>query len=244
MDRIKAGGGVVPFRRRCQGMKDATGTGLAAVAAVRAYWEALRQGRQVPMRAEIDPRGIECALEYAFILERIAPQVARFRLAGMHLNDLMGMEVRGMPLSAFFAPAARPAVAETVERVFAGPEIAEMTLGAESGFGKPVLKATMLILPLRSDLGDISRALGCLVTQGPLGRAPRRFDHAAMRLTALDAGRPTGAGGPVLPAPARGFAEPGAGFAGAGSDSAGFAGSTPAAPPRSRAHLRLVRSGD
>ena len=55
----------------------------------------------MPRRAEIDPRGIENALEYAFILERIAPGMARIRLAGIHLSDLMGMEVRGMPLTSF-----------------------------------------------------------------------------------------------------------------------------------------------
>ncbi len=33
----------------------------------------------------------------------------------------------------------------------------------------------MVLLPLRSDLGDISRALGCFITDGLSGRAPRRF---------------------------------------------------------------------
>ncbi|MEM1421046.1 MAG: PAS domain-containing protein, partial [Pseudomonadota bacterium] len=53
---------------------------------VEAYWEGLRAGRLVPRRADVDPRGIDQALEYSFILERIAPGMARFRLAGMHLN--------------------------------------------------------------------------------------------------------------------------------------------------------------
>ncbi len=39
-----------------------------AIAQVDAYWEALRNGRLMPERAEVDPRGLECALEYAFIL--------------------------------------------------------------------------------------------------------------------------------------------------------------------------------
>ena len=73
------------------------------IAEVEAYWEALRGSRLMPTRAEIDPRGIEQALEYAFIVERIAPGIARLRIAGSHLNELMGMEVRGMPLTAFIA---------------------------------------------------------------------------------------------------------------------------------------------
>ena len=46
---------------------------VPAIAEVRAYWEALRNGRQAPLRSEIDPRGIERALEHAFITERVAP---------------------------------------------------------------------------------------------------------------------------------------------------------------------------
>ena len=72
--------------------------------------------RAVPMRSDVDPRGIERSLEHAFILERIAPQMARFRLAGMHLTDLMGMEVRGMPTTALFAPAARAALPTSSSR--------------------------------------------------------------------------------------------------------------------------------
>ena len=53
------------------------------ISEVQAYWEALRDGRQVPCRSEVDPRGIERALEYTFVLERIAPGVARFVLQAM-----------------------------------------------------------------------------------------------------------------------------------------------------------------
>ncbi|MGO4855197.1 PAS domain-containing protein [Phaeovulum sp. W22_SRMD_FR3] len=155
---------------------------------VRAYWEGLRRGRPVPSRAEVDPRGIERALEFAFILERVAPGMARFRLAGMHLNDLMGMEVRGMPLTAFFAPAGRKQVAEVLESMFQEPAIAELTLTAEGGIGKPALTARLLILPLKSDLGDVTRALGCLVSDGEIGRSPRRFEVTHVHLTPVQAG--------------------------------------------------------
>ena len=37
------------------------------------YWQSLRGTRLVPARSEVDPRAIEDCLEYAFILERIAP---------------------------------------------------------------------------------------------------------------------------------------------------------------------------
>jgi hypothetical protein len=145
---------------------------------VEAYWEALRAGRLVPRRADIDPRGIERALEFAFVLERIAPGLGRLRIAGSHLTELMGMEVRGMPLSALFTPGSRDGISDLMEEVFSGPSKVEVALTSEKGIGRPALDARMILLPLKSDLGDISRILGCLVSSDPIGRAPRRFDIA------------------------------------------------------------------
>ncbi|NIY78530.1 MAG: PAS domain-containing protein [Rhodobacteraceae bacterium] len=147
-----------------------------ALKTVEAYWEGLRNGRPVPSRAEVDPRGMQSALEFAFILERIAPGVARFRLAGMHLTDLMGMEVRGMPLTAMFVPESRAKLSEALEAVFETPQITVITLKAERGIGRGAMDAQLLLCPLKSDLGDVNRVLGCLQSKGEIGRQPRRFE--------------------------------------------------------------------
>jgi hypothetical protein len=209
------------------------------VAEVRAYWEALRAGRVAPTRSEVDPRGIERALEYAFILERVAPKVARFRLAGMHLSDLMGMEVRGMPLSSFFQTEIRDDVAEVVDTVFTGPQIVEMSLAGETGIGCPPLEARLLILPMRSDLGDMNRALGCFVSQGTIGRTPRRFEVTGLKTEAIPttvhgrfAKTPLAAGQNAAKA-GSGFAEPMTSYRGQGQKAI-----------RSRGHLRLVVSDE
>lgn len=149
---------------------------FSAIAQVEAYWEALRNGRPMPGRHEVDPRGISQALEYAFILERIAPGVARFRLAGMHLTDLMGMEVRGMPLTAMFVPDSRARLSEALEAVFESPEVVKITLRGERGIGRGALEAQLLLAPLKSDLGDVNRVLGCFQSKGAIGRQPRRFE--------------------------------------------------------------------
>ena len=155
---------------------------------VRAYWEALRGGGGIPRRAEVDPRGIERALEHAMILERIAPGIARIRLAGMGLADLMDMEVRGMPLSALFAPAARDRLAGRLEPVFAAPAVLEMSVAGEGGYGRPPLSGILQVLPpLRSNAGAIDRALACLVTEGRIGRTPRRLVIVGATLSRLDA---------------------------------------------------------
>ncbi|PIE15304.1 MAG: PAS domain-containing protein [Rhodobacterales bacterium] len=152
---------------------------------LRAYWEGLRMGRLVPLRSEVDPRGIEGALSQIFLLERIAPGMARLRLGGQHLNDLLGMEVRGLPFTAFFTPNGRKSITETLEQVFDGPQIAELTLRAESHIGKPGLDGKLALFPLRSESGAINRAIGCLVGSGVIGRTPRRFHVRDQKLTAL-----------------------------------------------------------
>lgn len=151
-------------------------TSLSPIRQAEAYWSALREGAGIPRRTQIDPRGLENILEYAFILELIAPGIARFRLAGQHLNRAAGMEVRGMPLTAFFVPSARDAIAEALEQVFGTPAIAELALTGEPRFAQPASEAHMIMLPLKSDLGEISRALGVLVSNTRPDRGPARFE--------------------------------------------------------------------
>ncbi len=221
-NRIEANGqNVVALSRYQNEMK------YPALKQIEAYWQGLRPGQQVPRRSDIDPRGIEAALEYAFILERIAPGLARFRIAGMHLNDLMGMEVRGMPFTTFFTPSARRAVSQVLESVFSGPEIAELSLKAERGIGKPAIDARVLLLPLRSDLGDVSRVLGCLASHGTIGRSPRRFDVTGMDMTNLASSEKSFV-------PVSGFAEPAPSFRLRGKDGANS----------KRPALRLIKSDD
>jgi hypothetical protein len=146
-----------------------------AISQVEAYWTALSDGGGIPLRSQIDPRGIEDALEYSFIPERVAPGVARFRLAGGHLTDLMGMEVRGMPMTAMFEPEARKMLADLTERVCNTPELIEVSLDGGKGIGRGALQAKMFLAPLRDDRGQVNRLFGCLQSEGRIGRQPRRF---------------------------------------------------------------------
>jgi len=203
------------------------------LAQVEAYWDALRGDRPAPLRSEIDPRGIENALEYAFVLERIAPGVARFRLAGMHLNDLMGMEVRGMPLTSFFSADDRGKLGEALEHVFEMPAKAVHYVTSRGACETASLDGQLLLLPLCSDLGDMSRLLGCFVTTGTRGKAPHRFTLARSDVRSLS-GKPLATAAPPRPddVPA-GFGDPPRGFEGQ--------------PEKSRprgAHLRLVHDRD
>ncbi|MBV1867419.1 MAG: PAS domain-containing protein [Marinosulfonomonas sp.] len=200
-----------------------------AIAQLEAYWLALRLGDEIPHRADVDPRGLEDVLEYAFVLERIAPGVARFRVAGSHLNDLMGMEVRGMPMSAMFEAGARKLLADTVESVVAGPRTARIRLTSKGSIGRAALSGGIYMAPLRDDQGFASRILGCLQTTGNPGHAPRRFEISSVIEQVSSVGKVC-----PLPTPAPvampGFAAPTYGFN-------HLSGKT---PPSARPNLRLV----
>jgi len=170
-------------------------------AEVESYWQTLCDGRLMPRRAELDPRGIVGALDRTFLLERVAPGVARFRLAGNHLADLMGMEVRGMPLSCFFAPAAREGIRDALEAVFSEPARIDLWLAGPGRMARGAMSARMLLLPLRDERGQVTRALGCLSSSTPMGRAPNRFTITSdVRRTLIGYGnRPEGVDATIAP---------------------------------------------
>ncbi|MGB3279851.1 MAG: PAS domain-containing protein [Pseudorhodobacter sp.] len=157
------------------------------LAQVRAYWEALRdRDGGLPMRSQISPRGIEAALSSTFLIERIAPGMARFRIAGMDLADIMGMEVRGMPISTMISSSARADFASKLERVFHSPAILTLNLQADTGIGRPTLTACMQILPIRNLDGQPNLALGSISLKGAFGRTPRRFGISSATVVELN----------------------------------------------------------
>jgi len=123
-----------------------------AIAQVDAYWEGLRNGRLMPDRSEVDPRGMKSALEYAMLLEQVVPGVARVRVSGVHLSDLFGMEIRGMPISAFFDAPSREQLTSVVRRLHNRPEVSELKLKSPAGLGRPPMTKEDAGLPTSSFL--------------------------------------------------------------------------------------------
>lgn len=155
------------------------------IAKVERYWNSVRNGRLVPSRCEIDPRGLDGVLDSAFILERIAGGLARFRIAGSSLNQFTGLELRHMPISSLFLPDSRAVLSEALNATFDEPAIVRMSLVAPTGFGRDHLEGEMILLPLRSDLGDIDRVLGAMTLGGRIGRTPRRVEIVSQERQSL-----------------------------------------------------------
>lgn len=149
-----------------------------AVAKIERYWSTLRGARLLPSRSEVDPRGLDGVLSQAFILERIAPGLARFRIAGSHITEFTGLELRQMPASVLFGIHSRAVLSDALEAVFDEPAAVHMELVSPGGFAQAELKGEMILLPLRSDTGEVSRVLGGIAMDGTIGRKPRRLEIA------------------------------------------------------------------
>lgn len=153
------------------------GEGLAALDEVQEYWQTLRdRGGIAPSRAELDPRGFSKSLSNCFVAEAITPRHLRLRLAGQHLTEIMGMDMRGMPLSAMILPDSRPHLEQILSEAMSGvPEPIRLNLFAPQRFSQPALYGGLLLLPLRNEPGAPMRMFGAFATIGKAGRAPRRF---------------------------------------------------------------------
>ena len=178
------------------------------ISSLKSYWERLRAGRIAPYRAEIDPREFETALENMFIVERIAPGNLRIRLAGMKVCEMMGMEVRGMQPGVFVADDDRARFERLLGVVMSEPAVVEIGMEVT---GRPIpQRATMLLMPLRSDFGEINRVLGCLSAEGLFFQAPLSFSLKDISINPVQAAREPAEPKRALP----GFAEEQAAFAG------------------------------
>ena len=139
------------------------------------YWAALPRRRGVPMRNDVDPSDMAGMLEDSFILERVAPGVARIRVAGRNVTKLFGLEPRGLPLTAVFLPNARAGMADHLETAFKTPAIVELAVTSPRAIGQPKLDGKILLLPLRDMRGSVTRIMGLLVMSGRRGIGGRRF---------------------------------------------------------------------
>lgn len=137
------------------------------------YWTSQRKGGDLPRRASLDPKAMGPILGHAMVLDRARPGAVRVRLGGHVLTQLMGMEVRGLPVRAFFDIADRDRVMAHVEDVFETPSTLEFDLISDGRGG--IVTGRMLILPLLDMTGDVTKALAVLVTDRVVADPPRRF---------------------------------------------------------------------
>ena len=155
------------------------------VAKVCDHWSSLRSRHALPARGALDPGKMTDTLPHVFLAEYVSPRVARIRLCGHAVEDVMGMDLRGMPLTALFSDAARAEIMAALEQVGHGVR-AILALQAEPGFGQPKMIAQLALMPLTGADGRITHVLGVLERHGQIGRRPRRFASAKAETAAPD----------------------------------------------------------
>jgi len=176
---------------------------MTMIQTLRSHWESLRINGDLPLRADIDPRQIPDVLDCLFIFERLNPEDVRVRIAGLTLCEMMGMEVRGQSPMSFFDKNTRKRFAAVVADVMNRPTIANLGLDTVDKMGNEA-RAEMILLPLRSDFGDVTRIIGCLTGPEDGFTAPMRLHVRNVDLEALNS--------TDRKVRSFGFAEQGAGF--------------------------------
>lgn len=156
-----------------------------------AYWCNLRAaaGGTIPARADVDPKAISAHLGQVFIASLRTPRVARLRIVGAGIADLIGLDPRGMVLSALFAGPARDEVTRALAQVAAGARVI-LPLQSEPVPGQARLTAVMALMPLRGADGQVNQILGVIGVNGSVGPFPRRLMLASQRIVSQSAAVP------------------------------------------------------
>ncbi|CTQ50470.1 PAS domain-containing protein [Jannaschia donghaensis] len=151
------------------------------------YWTAQRNGAELPRRAALDPKAMGTILGHSMVLDRTRPGTVRVRLGGHVLHQLMGMEVRGLPIRAFFDIADRTRAMDLIEQAFTTPATLEFDLISDGADG--IVTARMLVLPLLDTAGEVTKALAVLVTDRIVTDPPRRFQLTNATVMPVDGAR-------------------------------------------------------
>lgn len=148
------------------------------------YWTSLRTGTDLPRRSALDPKAMSRILGHAMILDQVRHGTVRVRLGGNVMHQVMGMDVRGLPIRAFFDLADRTRAVDLIEQVFDTPSTLELDLISEGSDG--LMTGRMLVLPLLDATGAVTKALTVMVTDRVITDAPRRFAVTNATLVPVD----------------------------------------------------------
>ena len=112
------------------------------------YWQQLRGSFLLPQSGNLKAEDLKPYLSNIFIADKIAPGLVQIKTAGTGISARLGMDPRGMPLSALFRAQARGPLASAVHATLDTPEVTRLTLHAATNPLMPAIAAKMLLLPL------------------------------------------------------------------------------------------------
>jgi len=203
------------------------------------YWSNLRGGRTAPYKSEVTAQAIGPTLaSNTFVLENLADDTRRFRLAGSRLYDIFGLELRGMSAHAMVEWDGRERMDSLLGYCLSAPAVCVIDCQAQTSDDE-YLSIEILLAPLRSDFDRLSRVLGSVNVLGQegtrVGVAPRKCRILSAK--AFDFSRPSRFD---VDAPMPGFADTGTTFDFEGPDLSAIEGGAKTGRPR-RGHLKVVK---
>lgn len=138
------------------------------------YWESVRAGRVAPHRFEIDPAKISSILPFTFILERLDAESYRFRLAGTHMCETFGHELRGTNFLAGWDTIDRLPLLRLLSKLTHDGMVGVVRISV-GAIAHESMECETLLLPIRHTHDTIDRVLGSFVplaSPGWLGELP------------------------------------------------------------------------
>ncbi len=133
------------------------------------YWNALRNGRSLPRRSEVDPAALRLLLPHAFILQRYDSEHVVFRVAGTALCAAFGRELRDHNFVTLWSRNSQPAIRDLLLQLAEKAQVATLRAVGVT-LDKRTVSTETVLLPLADDWGARTRILG-LASFGREGEA-------------------------------------------------------------------------
>lgn len=138
------------------------------------YWNETRGNRTAPRRFEIEPSRIAEILPETFVLERLAADTYRYRLAGTRICDDFGEDFRGTNFLDGWHEDDRATLVRQFSTLANQAGVGVLTFDSQTVDGR-VATFESILLPLYHTRDSVDRFLGSITAMGPpswLGTAP------------------------------------------------------------------------
>jgi len=125
------------------------------------YWSRLRNGRDVPDQADIDPRAIKRLLPYVFILDAESPSRPIYRLAGTAMCERFGFELKGTGFLAHWEAQSSLALSSLLQQALTlNQPVCLSSIAATADCGMVELET--VLLPIKFGESGPTRFLGMI----------------------------------------------------------------------------------
>ena len=123
------------------------------------YWNALRNGRKLPQRSEVDPAALRMLLPHVFVLQRFDSEHVIFRVAGTALCAAFGRELRDHNFVALWTRNGQPVICDLLLQLAEKTQVAIMRAVAVT-LDKRTVSTETVLMPLSDEWGAHTRILG------------------------------------------------------------------------------------